>query len=180
MHLYQTFIFVSLGTLSLTRCSVFPYEEMPSEFRELIPKDLYDIYFNLTTEDRIVILQAVLEKNRLSTFNEAILFIKRRRPVFGKKLEEFVNQLSRSVKVLSNESKSYLKQFSQQFLDILPDKEEAINFDRYKSFQHKFIKKFNSLDDYSKQEILNAVPIIQLVVDKEALNKMINLLIIDN
>ncbi|CEF68236.1 Nematode fatty acid retinoid binding family-containing protein [Strongyloides ratti] len=180
MHFYQIFIFVTLLTLSLTRCSVFPYEEMPSEFRELIPKDLYDIYFNLTTEDRIVILQTVLEKNRLSTFDKVVSFIKRRRPIFGKNLEEYVRKLTRSIKNLSNESKIFLKQFSQQFLDIIPDREEAINFDRYKSFQNKFTKKFNSLNNHSKQEIIKTVPMIQLVIDKDALSKMINLLIVDN
>uniref|UniRef100_A0A0N4ZU22 Fatty-acid and retinol-binding protein 1 n=1 Tax=Parastrongyloides trichosuri TaxID=131310 RepID=A0A0N4ZU22_PARTI len=153
---------------------------MPSEFRRLIPKNIYDIYFNLTTEDRIAILQSVLEKNHFNSAMDAVSFIKKRRPVLGKKLEELVNEISESIEGLYNDSKLFLKSFSQHLIDTFPDKEEAINFERYKSFQKKFIKKFKTLPDYIQNEIKEALPYIQLVTDKNAMKDMINYLIVDN
>ncbi|CAJ0942034.1 unnamed protein product, partial [Mesorhabditis belari] len=142
------------------------FDEIPAQYRELIPEDAAKILKDLTAEDKVA-LKAIAERHKeFNNEDEAMAALKEKSPSTHEKVNKLHQMVRDKINSLNPEAKAFAKEVVAEARKIhaayisgnKPDLEEL------KAKAKEFIAKFKALPEEAKKDFEEKFPILTSVV----------------
>ncbi|KAK6745365.1 hypothetical protein RB195_011850 [Necator americanus] len=154
--------------------SAFKYEDIPEDYRELIPQEAKDFMMNLSDADKTT-LKEVFKGGPYKNEEEAIAELKKKSTELGERAEKFHAAIKAKVTALGPEAKTFAEKSidigrklrARYYTDNKPTGEEL------KEKTAEVLKMYKSLSEDGKADFQKQFPILTKVFTSEKLAKFV-------
>ncbi|CAD6190476.1 unnamed protein product [Caenorhabditis auriculariae] len=148
--------------------------DIPAEYRELIPEEAREFLTSLTDADKVVIKD--IAKNFASYKNEeeALNALKAKSPSLGAKAEKLHQMVKQKVEALSPEAKAFAKEIiaGARKLEAQIVAGKKPNLEELKAKANTAIAKYKDLSEDAKADLQNHFPILTKLMKNQAFQKL--------
>ncbi|CAJ0596680.1 unnamed protein product [Cylicocyclus nassatus] len=174
-------IFAIAAVLSIANAEFLNLNDLPDDFKEIVPKEAKDFLMGLTPADKKVIEEVTRDYSTKSE-DEALAALKAKSPELGAKAEKLHSMVREKVDALGDEAKAFVKEVLADMRhvhsQIIIGKMPSINEMKEKS--QNAINKYKALSDSAKDDLQKQFPILCSVFKSEKLQKLAEKLLSKN
>ncbi|VDO57770.1 unnamed protein product [Haemonchus placei] len=176
-----------LATLAIVAAIAFaaPFnslEDIPPEYRELIPKEAKDFLNGLTDSDKAVLKEIAKDYAKYKNEDEALAALKEKSPELGAKAEKLHEMVKGKIDALNDEAKAFAKEIiaGARKIQAAVVAGNKPNLAELKEKAQKAIEKYKALSDPAKEDLQKQFPILTSVFKNEKFQKMAETLLAKN
>ncbi|ETN71476.1 hypothetical protein RB195_011846 [Necator americanus] len=169
--------------LCLTYAAPFTsIEDIPAEYRELIPKEAKDFLTGLSDADKAVLKDIAKNYATYKNEDEALAALKAKSPELGEKAEKLHAMVKGKVDALGDEAKAFAKEIIAGARKIQAQvvAGNKPNLAELKEKAQSAINKYKALSDAAKEDLQKQFPILTSVFKNEKFQKMAETLLAKN
>uniref|UniRef100_A0A0K0CWC8 Fatty-acid and retinol-binding protein 1 n=1 Tax=Angiostrongylus cantonensis TaxID=6313 RepID=A0A0K0CWC8_ANGCA len=172
-------------TAFLCLASAAPFnsiEDIPPEYRELIPKEAKDFLTGLSDADKEVLRGIAKNYATYKNEDEVLTALKAKSPELGAKAEKLHNMIKEKVDALGDEAKAFAKEMIKGARKIQASvvAGNKPNLTELKEKAQTAINKYKALSDDAKEDLAKHFPILTSVFKSEKFQKITEQLLTKN
>ncbi|VDM57585.1 unnamed protein product [Angiostrongylus costaricensis] len=143
-------------------------EDIPPEYRELIPKEAKDFLTGLSDADKEVLKGIAKNYATYKNEDEVLAALKAKSPELGAKAEKLHNMIKEKVDALGDEAKAFAKEGARKIQASVVAGNKP-NLTELKEKAQTAINKYKALSDDAKEDLAKHFPILTSVFKSEFL-----------
>ncbi|CAJ0596679.1 unnamed protein product [Cylicocyclus nassatus] len=157
-------------------------EDIPAEYRELIPQEAKDFLTGLSDADKNVLKEIAKDYSKLKNEDDALAALKQKSPALGEKAEKLHQMVKTKVDALGDEAKAFAKEIidGARKLQAQVVAGNKPNLAELKEKAQSAINKYKALSDAAKEDLQKQFPILTSVFKNDKFQKMAETLLSKN
>ncbi|EPB80031.1 nematode fatty acid retinoid binding protein [Ancylostoma ceylanicum] len=164
---------VVVASFALVCTFAFKFEDIPEDYRDLVPKEAKEFMTGLSEPEKAVLKEMHQNVGQYKTEEEFLAALKKKSPELAGKAERFHAMINKKVAALGPEAQGFAKQMldsarqvrAQYFAGNKPSRAEL------KKAAMGVITKYNALSAAGKEDFQKQFPILSKVFTNEKLLK---------
>ncbi|RCN26982.1 nematode fatty acid retinoid binding protein [Ancylostoma caninum] len=158
--------------------SAFKFEDIPEEYRELVPPEAKLFLTSLSDADKAALKEVYQNQAKYKTPEEIVEALKKASPALGARAEKFIATIRKKIAALNPEAQAFAKDMvasarkirAQYYTGNKPSRAEL------KQAALGVIKKYNALSADAKADFKKQFPILSRILSDEKIVKRLETL----
>ncbi|EYC23405.1 hypothetical protein Y032_0015g2635 [Ancylostoma ceylanicum] len=161
---------------SAPNVEVHKFEDIPEQYRELIPKEVADHIKAITEEEKAILKEVLKEYTKYKDEEEYLAALKQKSPSLHEKAKKFHDFIKAKVDALGDEAKAFVKKViaaaRKLHAELLAGNKPSL--EELKNTVKKYMAEFEALSAAAKEDLKKHFPILTSVFTNEKAKAMID------
>ena len=165
----RTLVLVALAAVAISAAPINSYEEIPAEYKELVPTQVKEFLTGLTEDDKKVLKEMAANYKSYKDENEALAALKEKSPALHEKAEKLHLMLKEKIDALGDEAKAFAKEIigEARALQAQVVSGNRPSLDELKTKVTEGVNKYKALSDAAKADLEKQFPITASIFKNE-------------
>nr|CDJ84190.1 Nematode fatty acid retinoid binding domain containing protein [Haemonchus contortus] len=173
----------AIACLCIAFVSSFTFDDVPPEFRELLPEDVKQFVNSLTPEDKKILEEVAKKYGEEKLSDEAgIAAVKAKSPQLGDKLQKIYDDIQKKMQALSPEARAFAKEMyditRKLHADHVAGRKPSVV--EITDLTQKAIDRFKALPKSAQDDLKKEFPTVVHAFTSKKFHKMVARMLINN
>ncbi|XGW13351.1 hypothetical protein V3C99_000020 [Haemonchus contortus] len=173
----------AIACLCIAFVSSFTFDDVPPEFRELLPEDVKQFVNSLTPEDKKILEEVAKKYGEEKLSDEAgIAAVKAKSPQLGDKLQKIYDEIQQKLNALSPEARAFAKEMyditRKLHADHVAGRKPSIV--EITDLTQKAIDRYKALPKAAQDDLKKQFPTLVHAFTSKKFHKMVARMLINN
>ena len=152
--------------------SSFNFQQIPDQFKDIVPEEVKTFYNELTDEDKSVLKDIAGKHTSYDNEEQALEALKEKSPKLYEKAKALHTLVKDKIDSLQPEAKTFVNGVIEKLRSLKPKGDEKPNLNKLRDEANAIIEQYKALSDEAKENLKATFPKITGVVSNEKFQQL--------